>query len=93
MATTAYDLTALRRLTVAERIQLVEDLWDSIAEDDPDGAFPVTPELARELDRRLAEHDRDPSAAENWASVRRRITTRLRKSRKKSSRSTAARKK
>lgn len=83
MATTAYDLNALRRLSVAERIQLVEDLWDSIAADDPDGAFPVTRELARELDRRLEEHEGDPSAAEDWATVRRRITTPFRKRRKK----------
>jgi putative addiction module component (TIGR02574 family) len=93
MAATAYDLNALRRLTVAERIQLVEDLWDSIAEDDPDGAFPVTPELARELDRRLAEHERDPSAAEDWGAVRRRITARLRKTSNKPTKSATARKK
>lgn len=93
MATSAYDLKALRRLSVAERIQLVEDLWDSIAEDDPDAAFPVTPELAAELDRRLAAHERNPSAAEDWNTVRRRITNRLRVHRKKAARSSTARKK
>jgi len=81
MATSAYSLKALRRLSVAERIQLVEDLWDSIAEDDPDAAFPVTPALAAELDRRLADYERDPSAGADWAVVRRGITERLRKRR------------
>ncbi|MGH7710566.1 MAG: addiction module protein [Gemmatimonadaceae bacterium] len=93
MATTAYDLKALRRLTVAERIQLVEDLWDSIAEDDPDAAFPVTPALAKELDRRMAAHERDPSAAEDWRIVRRRITNGLRTKLKQSGSLSAARRK
>ena len=93
MTTSAYDLKALRRLSVAERIQLVEDLWDSIAEDDPDTAFPVTPELADELDRRLADHERNPSAVEDWNTVRRRITNRLRVNRKKAASSSTARKK
>lgn len=93
MATTAYDLKALRRLSVAERIQLVEDLWDSIAEDDPDAAFPVTPELAKELDRRLASHERGPSAAQDWRVVRRRITDRLRTQRKKSASASGPRRK
>jgi putative addiction module component (TIGR02574 family) len=41
----------LRELPIEERIQLVEDLWDSIAEDRK--AFPVTLEQRAELDRRL----------------------------------------
>jgi putative addiction module component (TIGR02574 family) len=44
-----------RSLSVAERLQLVEDLWESIAEEAPDEALPLTPELAAELDRRLAD--------------------------------------
>lgn len=73
MATPAFDLTVLRRLSVAERLQLVEDLWDSVAEDAPDEAIPMTPELAAELDRRLAEHEADPGSALPWEEVRARI--------------------
>ena len=73
MASPAFDFEALRRLSVAERLQLVEDLWDSIAQDSPDEALPLTPELAAELDRRLAEHERDPAAARPWAEVRAQI--------------------
>lgn len=69
MASPAFDFDALRRLSVAERLQLVEDLWDSIAQDSPDEALPLTPELAAELDRRLAEHERDPAASRSWADV------------------------
>jgi putative addiction module component (TIGR02574 family) len=81
MASPAFDFEALRRLSVAERLQLVEDLWDSIAQDSPDEAFPVTPELAAELDRRLAEHERDPAAARRWAEVRAEILDRTRRRR------------
>jgi putative addiction module component (TIGR02574 family) len=73
MASPTCDLNALRRLSIAERLQLVEDLWDSIAQEAPDEAFPMTPELAAELDRRLAEHEAHPEAARPWEEVRRRI--------------------
>ena len=70
MANPAVDFEALRRLSISERLQLVEDLWDTIAQDAPDAALPVTPELAEELDRRLAEHEADPGAAVSWEKVR-----------------------
>lgn len=70
MSSPAFDFEALRRLPVAERLQLVGDLWDSIAADAPDEAFPMTPELAAELDRRLAEADADPAGGIPWEAVR-----------------------
>lgn len=50
----------LRKLPVDQRIRLVEDLWDSIAEDQ--SALPLTPDQRGELVRRLAayESDQDP---------------------------------
>jgi putative addiction module component (TIGR02574 family) len=52
--------TRLRELPLAERIKLVEELWDSIAEEQH--ALPITPEQKAELDRRLDayEHDANP---------------------------------
>lgn len=41
----------IRELPVEDRIRLVEDLWDSIAQDQL--VLPLTPEQAAELDRRL----------------------------------------
>ena len=69
MATPAYDLDALLHLSVAERLQLVADLWDSIASEAPDDAFPIDAALAAELDRRVAEHERNPDAADSWDEV------------------------
>lgn len=57
-----------RKLSVAERLQLVEDIWDSIAQDT--GAVPVPPEVLDEAERRLAEHRRDPDSAVPWEGVK-----------------------
>jgi putative addiction module component (TIGR02574 family) len=78
MAKRAVDLERLKQLPVADRLQLVEDLWDSIAEDAPDEAFPVSPELAAELERRLAEHRANPDAARPWREIRAEILGRER---------------
>jgi putative addiction module component (TIGR02574 family) len=47
----------LRELPITERIQIVEDLWDSIAADQ--SALPLTREQRAELDGRLAAYKID----------------------------------
>lgn len=49
--------TALRELPIEQRIQLVEDLWDSIAADQ--SAVPFTEWQHAELDRRLNAYEVD----------------------------------
>ncbi len=73
MAHPAVDLNALRQLSVAERLQLVEDLWDSIALEAPDDGFPMSPALAAELDRQLADAEAHSEAGLPWDEVRKRI--------------------
>ena len=58
------DIAEIRKLPVPERLQLVGEIWDSILED-PD-LLPVSTELARELDARLAAHRADPSDSIPW---------------------------
>jgi putative addiction module component (TIGR02574 family) len=58
----------IKRLTPAERIELIDLLWESFVED-PD-SLPVTDEQLTEVRRRLAEHQRDPAAARPWSEVR-----------------------
>lgn len=60
MANPAFDY---RALTVSERLRLVGDIWDSIAAEasaSPD-TLPLSHAQKAELDRRIAEHDADPS--------------------------------
>jgi putative addiction module component (TIGR02574 family) len=73
MGQPAIDLDALRRLPVPERLQLVEDLWDSIAVETPAPELPITPALAAELDRRLKDLDEGRERMLSWDEVRERI--------------------
>ncbi len=68
-------LDELLRLSVPERIQLAEDLWDSIAAD-PE-SLPLTNAQQAEVERRIAEHDRDPESAIPWEEVRARLHERF----------------
>ena len=65
------SLAELLKLSVPERIRLVEAIWDSIA------AAPDSLELSEaereELDRRWEAFERDPSAGSPWSDVRARI--------------------
>lgn len=65
----------LLHLSVAERLQLVEDLWDSIAREAE--SFSLSAEQRQEIDRRLAEHAESPQSALPWEEVRARLRERL----------------
>jgi putative addiction module component (TIGR02574 family) len=52
-------------LTPEERIQLAEDLWDSL----PSEAPPLTEAQQAEFGRRLALHDADPRRGRPWREV------------------------
>lgn len=73
MSNAAYDFN---RLSVSERIQLVEDLWDSIAASGAD--VPLTAAEIQELDRRLDDLEANPGAGVPWDEVRARVEERLR---------------
>jgi putative addiction module component (TIGR02574 family) len=61
----------LSDLTVAERVELAEDLWDSIV-DSPD-ALPLRDAQKAELDARLSAHASEPGQASTWPEVRDRL--------------------
>jgi putative addiction module component (TIGR02574 family) len=67
------SLADLLMLSPAERLQLAQDLWDSL----PEEAVPLTEEQVRELERRLADHDANPGAAIPWDEVRDRLRARF----------------
>jgi putative addiction module component (TIGR02574 family) len=63
-------------LSIAERIQIVEDIWDSIAA--VPEAVPISEDQKRELDRRLEAYHQNPDLGSPWVEVRERIRTRSR---------------
>ena len=56
-------------LSIAERIQLAEDIWDSIAVENPESAG-FSPLQLQEIQVRLDAHDQDPSTSISWDQVR-----------------------
>ena len=69
-------IAELLKLSPAERIQLAEDLWDSVAAQ-PEHLPALSDDQRREIERRVAEHTRDPSSALTWEEVRARLWSRL----------------
>lgn len=64
-------LSDVLELPVEERLELVGDIWDSIAQV-PD-AVELTETQRAELDRRVEAYRRDPNAGSPWAEVKARI--------------------
>jgi putative addiction module component (TIGR02574 family) len=69
-------LAGLLQFSPSERIQLAEDLWDSVAAS-PNSIPGLTEAQIAECERRLAEHDRDPSTAVPWEEARARLLSHL----------------
>lgn len=67
----------IRALTVEERLQLIEELWDSLDETDAE-ALPVPDWHRRAVSERLAAYERDPDAGRPWDEVKADILSRLR---------------
>jgi putative addiction module component (TIGR02574 family) len=70
MRVTAKSL-GIDQLSLAERILLVEEIWDSIATETE--ALDVPQGHKDELDRRLASYHADPSAGSSWENVKARL--------------------
>jgi len=62
------------KLPVPDRIKLVEDIWDSIA--DEKGELPLTTGQKRELDRRITLMRKNPGRGIPWEEAKRRILQR-----------------
>ncbi|MCW5553067.1 MAG: addiction module protein [Verrucomicrobiae bacterium] len=61
-------------MPVAERLRLVQDIWDSIAA--APETLPLTEEDKRLIDERLEACRQNPQAGSPWPEVRARIATR-----------------
>lgn len=64
-------LANILELDLSERIQLVEDIWDSIAA--VPNAVPLTEVQKKELDDRLSAYRANPQSGLRWDEVKKRI--------------------
>ena len=65
------ELSDILQMSVAERIQLVEDIWDSIAAS-PE-SIPVTDAQREELDRRLQAYAENPGEGVSWDELKEKV--------------------
>ncbi len=68
------QLSEILQLSVAERIQLVEDIWDSIAT--VPEAVSLTEEQQAELERRLEAYQANPSEGILWNDLKNKLRKR-----------------
>lgn len=61
-------------MTISNRIEFVEDIWDSIAE--VPEAVSLTDIQKSELDKRLDSYHKNPNVGSRWEEVRMRIRKR-----------------
>lgn len=61
----------IRQMPVGQRIQLVEDIWDTMVAEDAD--FPLNSSQLAELDKRRAEMVANPSIGIPWAEAKARL--------------------
>ena len=66
-------LRELLDLPAAARAELAMALWASLNDADREGHFVLTEEQRRELDRRWAEHVKNPGSSVPWATLRARL--------------------
>jgi putative addiction module component (TIGR02574 family) len=59
---------AARKLSIADRILLVEAIWDTIAEENQ--AFELTDAQKEELDRRLESARNSPGQGRTWDEIK-----------------------
>ena len=59
------------QLSVAQRILLVEEIWDSIAEQPAE--IPLTQAQRQDLQRRIAAYEANPKAGSSWEEVKARL--------------------
>lgn len=67
-------MTKLHKLSNAEKIELAEELWESVIGDQNN--VEITDEQRKELDKRLAQYELDKNEGDSWELVRARVSNR-----------------
>ena len=66
-----FNISELKKFSIAERILMVEELWDSIAAEHEH--LELTMEQRDELDKRIADYYSSPDEGYSWEEVKHRV--------------------
>jgi putative addiction module component (TIGR02574 family) len=65
------ELSKILELSIAQRLLIVEQIWDSIAESNE--SLPLSDNRKHELDKRLNSYYENPEAGTPWQEVKERL--------------------
>ena len=68
------QVSEILQLSVAERIQIVEDIWDSISNSPESLSLTDTEKL--ELDKRLESYQQNPNEGIEWEALKKNLSQR-----------------
>ncbi|MBC8489516.1 MAG: addiction module protein [Bacteroidetes bacterium] len=68
-------LSQIKKLSVPERILIVEDIWDSIMLSNEQ--LSVTEKQKKDLNKRLTDYENDQTGGSDWPEVKNRIESKL----------------
>jgi len=64
------DLKKIKRLSVSERILMVEAIWDSIKDDSKEKSFPLTQDQEKELAKRIELYESGKTKTYTWQELK-----------------------
>jgi putative addiction module component (TIGR02574 family) len=68
------DLSQILKLSIPERILLVEAIWDSIAREKKNGkGFVLSPEQILMLEEEMEHYAKKPEEGDSWETIKKRI--------------------
>ncbi|HEX2963077.1 MAG TPA: addiction module protein [Ignavibacteriales bacterium] len=70
-----YSLENIKNLSIAERILLVEEIWDSILSSTEE--VPLSSEQKKELNSRFEAYKKSPNEIKPWNEIRNNIINKL----------------
>ncbi|MBL7129527.1 MAG: addiction module protein [Ignavibacteria bacterium] len=68
-------LSQIKKLSVPEKILIVEDIWDSITLSNEE--LSVTEKQKKDLDKRLTDYENAQTGGSDWSEVKNRIESKL----------------
>ena len=77
----AYDISELKKLPVQERLQIIDELWETIESPESDGeeTFDEEPEVAALLQERIEKYERGEESFYTWEEAKSRLILNLKK--------------